>query len=166
MWFYFIRKKSGESKDNGWLDYQCTSSTAESICMKDISAGWVKTFSVKYGNGTGQWGHVDHGREFDGNVNHWEKKHVYFQERVLAQRIRLFPYTWESYPQLRCGLIFDDWAQTQNQPQACKVCPYGQYQPLSGQVSCKQIPPIMAEDMDMVVDEEDASIPFSALQFE
>ena len=65
---------------------------------------WVKSFKVKYKDGSGSWWDID-GKTFPGNVDKNSKVTTTFSQPVRARYIRIYPQTWNNHMSMRVDMI-------------------------------------------------------------
>jgi hypothetical protein len=71
------------------------------------AAQWVKSFKVKYKDGSGSWWDID-GKTFPGNVDKSSKVITTFSKPVRARYIRIYPQTWNGHMSMRADMIAGD----------------------------------------------------------
>ena len=71
------------------------------------SSQWVKSFKVKYKDGSGSWWDID-GKIFPGNVDKDSKVTTTFSKPVRARYIRIYPQSWNDHMSMRVDMIAGD----------------------------------------------------------
>ena len=68
---------------------------------------WVKSFKVKYKDGSGSWWDVD-GKTFPGNKDRNSKVTTTFSKPVRARYIRIYPQEWHGHISMRADMFAGD----------------------------------------------------------
>ena len=66
---------------------------------------FMRTMLVRVSDDGTKWADVECGRAFEANVNHHEKRSVFFSNPVVARYVRIYVDTYTGWPSFRAGLI-------------------------------------------------------------